>query len=364
MCAMKKPVLFLPFLLLTALTSCGNNGTPTAVKLDFGTKIGLDAEIEGRSHLNFIERSKLNSLVGTKSNFILLVHGAADTCTCYTDFHDKVLAPYAKHHKAMIYAIELEKFESETETFGVTRKVGVETLAIFKDGALAYQKTNEDGADKWGYDYATFNNWMKDRAADAKIYYVDEEILDSYYEGTVPFTVYFSLENCPDCNFLSNNALRAYLQSHDVVEENFFYFDMKPYWDYPDYVVRAEKMAKYGLSSFEGNEIGLDRGYVPTIYYVNPDGLHYYGDVIEAAGVFYNEKISDEGIVSHSYFTAERLEAGKDTYLSYLASSKLETKVIEGRNVGKVAKGSDWHTYISAYEDPIVNALLDYAVGA
>ena len=357
---MKKAAFLLPFMILPALFACGNGSESTPVKLDFGTRIGLEEKISFRSHLTFVKKSKVKQLVADKGNFILLVHGAADTCTCYSDFHEKVLVPYVKHHKALIYAIDLEEFESDSEYYGVTRVVGSDTLAIFENGLPKYQHTTEDLSDKWVSDYATFNDWMRERASDAKIFYVDEAILDSYYAQTNYFTVYFGLENCPDCRYLNRNAMRKYLQEHAVTEEDFFYFDMAPYWS--DAEAKAAKMAKYGLSYSETNEIGLDRGYVPTVYYVNPDGIHTGGEVVEAAGVFYNEKIVD-GAVTHSYFTAERLQKAGKTYLSYLAESSLATKVLEGKTL-EVKKGEDWHDVIATYEDPIFTALLDYAIGA
>ena len=361
---MKKLFALLPLLLLPALAGCNGGSSSTQVKLDFGTKIGLDADLSPRSHLKFVKRSKVNQLVSDKGNFILLVHGSSDTCTCYTEFHEKVLVPYVKYHKALIYAIDLEEFESDSNYLGITRIVGVDTLAIFEGGILRYQHTTEDLTDKWVSQYATFNDWMRERAVDARIFYVDESILDSYYQADAYFTVYFTLEGCPDCRYLDRTALRSYLGSHEVTEQNFFYFDMSPYW--ADAELKAEKMAKYGLSVSGDPVRGLDRGYVPTIFYVQPDRIHYNGDVVEAAGVFYNETslASTNGIIEHTYFTAERLEEGKDTFMSYLANSNVETKVLAGINAGIPAEGEDRHDPLAKYETPIFNALLDYAIGA
>ncbi len=359
---MKKLLALSAFLLLPVLASCGNGDNATPVKLDFGTRIGLEEEISFRSHLTFVKRSKVNQLVSDKGNFVLIVHGSADTCTCYSDWHEKVLVPYVKLHKALIYAIDLEEFESDSNYLGLTRISGVDTLAIFENGLAKFQHTTEDLSDKWVTDFATFNDWMRERVVDAKIFHVDEELLDSYYDGTTPFTVYFSLENCPDCRYLSRNGLRTYLQGHETVESNFFYFDMAPYWT-DEGNLKALTKAKYGLSYFKGNDVGFEKGYVPTIFYVNPDGINYYGDVVEAAGVFYNETNVD-GIVGRSYFTEERLEEAGETYLTYLAESSLKTKVIEGLNVGAVPKDGNKHDLIAQYEDPIFYALLDYAIGA
>ena len=360
---MKKSAFLLPFVLLPALFACGNGNESSPVKLDFGTRIGLDEEISFRSHLKFVKKSKVNQLVADKGNFILLVHGAADTCTCYTEFHEKVLVPYVKHHKALIYAIDLDEFESDGQYLGITRVVGSDTLAIFENGLAKYQHTTENLSDKWTHNYATFNEWMRERASDAKIFLIDEETLDSYYLDNDPFTIYFGLENCPDCRYLNRTGLRSYLQSHPVTEANFFYIDMAPFWG--DAELKAEKMAKYGLSNTEANPnpIGFEKGYVPSVFYVNPDGIHFQGDVIEAAGVFYNESLT-EGIIGHTYFTAERLEAGKDTYMSYLSSSSVGTKVLEGVQVETIKGATDWHDAVQPFEEPIFNALLDYAIGA
>ena len=359
---MQKGILFVSLLLLGGLASCGSSPDVSPAKLDFGTKEWVGAEISTRSHLNFVKRSKFDQLISDKASFILLVHGAADTCTCYTEFHDNCLAPYVRYHDALIYAIELGEFETGTEYYGVERIVGVETIAIFRDGRLAFQKTNQDETDPWCYQYADFNNWMSERAIDAKLFYVSMGYLDSFYAGTEDFTVYFGLENCPDCRYLNRTAVRSYLRGHDIVEENFFYFDMAPYWSTED-GTRQATMAKYGLSDADpDNPVAFDRGYVPTIFYVHPDGNSFYGDgLIEASGCFYNESIED-GKIAHTYFTQERLEAGNDTFMAYLSESNVANKVIEGIEVGIVEK-SKKHDTLAVYEEPILTALLDYAIG-
>ncbi len=358
---MKKNAFLLPILLLPALFACGNENESSPVKLDMGTTVGLNEAVTLRSHLTFVKKSKVNQLVADKGNFILLVHGAADTCTCYSDFHEKVLVPYVKHHKALIYAIDLEEFESDGQYLGITRVVGSDTLAIFENGLAKFQRTTENLADKWVSEYATFNDWMRERAVDAKIFYIDEATLDSYYGKNDSFTIYFGLENCPDCRYLNRTGLRTYLQSHAVTEANFFYLDMAPFWGDQD--LKAEKMAKYGLSYSEDNPIGFEKGFVPTVFYVNPDGIHLKGDVVEAAGVFYNERLTDD-IIGHTYFTAARLEDGKKTYMSYLANSSLEHKVIDGLQVDALKGADDWHDAVAPFEEPIFAALLDYAIGA
>ena len=359
---MRKSILLVSLFLLGGLASCGNTPDTSPAQLDFGTKEWLNKKTETRSHMTFIKRSKLDQLVSDQSSFILLVHGAADTCTCYTEFHDECIAPYVQYHDALIYAIELDEFETGKDYFGVERIVGVETLAIFRDGQLAFQHTNQDETDPWGYKYTAFANWMNERVVDAKFFYVSMDFLDSFYAGDQDFTVYFGLENCPDCRYLNRTGVRKYLRSHEIVEENFFYFDMAPFWS-TENGTRQEIMAKYGLSDADpDNPLSFDRGYVPTIFYVHPDGVNYYGDgLVEAAACFYNESIV-EGKITHTYFTAERLEAGKNTFMSYLVESNVANKVIDGIEIGLVDKAKK-HDALARYEEPILNALLDYAIG-
>ena len=369
-------ILLLP-LLLSGLFSCTPQAEdPAVANLDFGTLIGTSQndEVNPRSQVKWIKSSRLATLVKQKSSFILLLHGSSDTCSCYVGWHANIAA-YAKAHNALIYGIDLDELESGTEYYGLQRVASYDTLAVFKDGAVLHQQTTEDQSDPFAHDYATLSDWLRKRTNDAKIYYVNEALLDAYYQGSRAFTVYFGRDNCGDCAYLSTTGLRDYLNSHERVDDCFFYIDFDAYrptanpTEEPDLYQEqssayAEKKAKYGLEESEGNPMGFDYGVFPTVYHINPDGYSFKGDVIEAAGVFYNERVDrTSGEVSEIYFSKQRYESAKGSYLQYLGpeGANLEKPYMENLVLDP---SKDRHEQLKPYETPFFNALLDYAVKA
>ena len=362
-----KRLIPLTLLALTALSACGGNEQSKPVKMRFGSLIGNrdDDLIEGTSQMKFIKKSVLTRLVQDKENFLLLLHGSEDTCSCFTTWHDTVFAPYVKRHKLLVYAITLSEFETDTEYYGLKRVMGYDTLAVFKDGAMAHQACTDQQNAPFVQEPNYFSSWMKQRVEDPEIFYVNEEILDEYYAGNESFTVYFGRDTCGDCSYLNRTALRAYLDRVDIAEPNFFYIDFdvyRPSRDDPEreakMVAYQEKKDKYGLSVSEDNPAGYGEGAFPSVYYVQPDGASYTGDVIEASGVFYNETIKD-GKALDSYFTKKRYDS-EEPYLGYLRESNLATKWLDDLTF---AQEGDRHDLLAPYEEPIFNVLLDYAVG-
>ena len=373
---MKKSRLLLFALSPLLLLSCGNGEDPL-VPLRFGTLIGTQADdpIDHTSQIAWIKKSGLASLVNNEENFLLLLHGSADTCTCYTEWHETILSRYAKQHKALIYGIRLDELESDPEYYGLERVVGADTLAVFANGKLKYQHTTAKSDDPFVTDYGSFSSWMEKRVKDPVIFTVNEEILDGFYEGNEAFCIYFGRDTCNDCTYLNRHDLRTYIDSHDIKEPNFYYLNFDNFKVAPEeYVAQDEANRdkeyyqamkdKYGLSLQEDNPAGIGAGMFPTIFYVNPDGVSYNGDVIEAAGVFYNETITD-GKVSGSYFTKERYDAASSSYLGYLKESKVEKKYFEGEVIPDAGspRGDAKKDLLRPLEAPIINALLDYCVG-
>lgn len=367
------PFLCLP-LALGALFSCGEQERTGPVNLRFGTMIGTHDwdPIDNTSQLTFIKKSKLNQLVQSETNFLLLLHGSADTCSCYTTWHNEILAPYIKRNKLLVYAITLQEFESDSEYYGLKRINGYDTLAVFEAGKAIFQKSTDVETDPFVTTYSGFAEWMTKRTQNPKIFYVNEELLDEYYKGNESFTIYFGRDTCGDCAYLNRTALSAYLDKHDNLAQNFLYIDFdafRPQRGDEDYdqkmVIYQEKKDHYGLSWSEENPAGYSSGAFPTVYFVNPDGHSFTGDVIEASGVFYNESIDAEGVVHDTYFSKERYESASDTYLAYLAETNLTRKWIDDVSFAEAEDKSRtaWHDLLAPYEEPLFNALLDYSVG-
>ena len=100
----RKPLFLL--VLATAsssLLSCGQIDHPEQVAIEFGTMVGMDAKIEGYSHLTRIDAAELLGKVEAKENFILVAHSATRIdCDCYSNWHDDVLAPYIAKHNLLV----------------------------------------------------------------------------------------------------------------------------------------------------------------------------------------------------------------------------------------------------------------------
>lgn len=354
--------------LLLGMASCGEGEKTTAVSLDFGTYVGNQATdvINARSQILWIKRSKLNQLVTGKASFLLLLHGSGDECTCYTEWHNNCLAPYVKQNKLLVYGIELSEFESESEYYGVPRHSGAETFCVFEGGTLRYYHDTTNLQDPFVNQYSAFYEWMKQRVSFPKIYTVSTEILEGFYEGNDPFTVYFGRDTCPDCSYLTNTLLRDYLKTTKVVKQNFLYFDFDVFYakkDTPEYEGYLQKKAEYGLAESEDNPAGMGAGLFPTVYFVQPNGNDKTGDVIQASGVFFNESVKDS-LISGSYFTQERYEDGKDSYLCYLADDvNVKSKWIEGSPIEVAGKTrDDLHEALKPFEEPLFKSLLDFSV--
>ena len=364
--------LFLTLLPLTCLNACGSSDNAgVRVDITFGTLIGNAEEIgeDPTSHLTWIKKSVLNRLIADKENFLLLLHGSADTCTCYTDWHNKVLAPYIKRNKLLVYAITLQEFESDENYMGLQRISGSDTLAIFNDGKVRYQHTTQDESDPFVTTPSAFASWLGERSTNPSIYYVDSEILDGFYEGNSPFTIYYGRDTCPDCSYLRRTLLKDYLAKNATYDKNLLYFNFdvfRPSRDDEDYSLKMsqykEAKIKYGLGQSEDNPAGMgEDGVFPTIYYVNPDGEKRTGDVIEAAGVFFNETIDDNGVINDSYYTKERYDSAKNSYLSYLAEANLEHPYFDGMIA---PDGETRYERLTPFTKPVFEALLDYSVKA
>ena len=361
-------------MLALGLSACGPNPAQSKVALRFGSLIGMEAAIAGESQLQRIDYSVFARLVSDEENFLLIVRGSSQGCTCFQEWHDEVLSPYIKRNKLLVRIISLDEFrtgnqnkasdpedplhEKAKNQFGVNLVDSSETLCVFRGGELAYQHTNADLDSDWVKKYSVFSEWMNQRIELPRIYYVDEAILDSYYEGNAQFTVYFGRDTCGDCRYLGKTALRRYLDANNVEDGIFLYIDFDQWRGTDAY---QEKKDKYGLSQSEKNPAGYETGVFPTLYSVNPDNGRKTGDVIESAAVFYNESVKDN-VVSGSYFTQERLNDASANYLYYLKESSVQTKVLEGLTLPE--SEASRHERLASYEEPIFQAFLDATVKA
>ena len=364
-------------LLVAMLASCGGNSSPTAVAMFKGTMIGMSEKIAGNSHLTSVDASKVNTLLKDKESFILLVKDTSDGCICWTSFHDDVLAPYIVRKNLLVYLISLEDFKGVAgyASLGLTTYTGAVSMGIFENGALKYQGDTADLSSPWTNNPTFFASWMDARVKAPKIFYVDENQLESLYQGNEAFTIYFGRDKCGDCGYFDEYNLKPYLFAHDNLDSRFYYFDADIWRDNLASDDYGKKKEEFGLCfDAANNPAGYGTGAFPTLYRIHPDGEGTKtGDVIELGAVFYNEMLTSEMKVEGSYFTSERLASallGEIDYLEYARAAGM-TNVIEGltlsipgyEEMSRLEKSKAKKDALSVYETPLANAFLQQAIG-
>ena len=382
--------LLLSTLSLIALPSCGQIDHPEPVALEFGTEIGMDAKMEGYSHLTRIDGSDLTAKIEAKENFVLIAHSATRLdCTCFSTWHNEVLAPYIARHRLLVYLIDMSEVSGEgKENYGMKLNSLYATLAIFKEGTLAYQHGTSDENDKFVKDRTEFAAWMNYRIQHPTMFYISKDQLDEKYEDTEQFTILFSRSTCGDCAYFQSHMLKDYLAKTEHLSDAFILdCDSKDVryvvdeagkeWG-PSNAENANEYQKaaytkwnafkeeYGLAESDDNPAGWKTGFVPTIYHINPEGNgKKIGDVIDGAAVLFNDSIENDEITS-SYFTAERLNL---ECLSYLKEDKTiadSDKVVLGKKVsaqGERSRSAYFHEEQAKFHDPIAKAFLDTFIG-
>ena len=96
-------------LAVLGLISCQNNSSNPKVNLRFGNLVGMASNdaIKGESQLERIDYSVFARLIADEENFILIVRGSSEGCTCFQEWHDNVLAPYIRKNRLLVRIISL-----------------------------------------------------------------------------------------------------------------------------------------------------------------------------------------------------------------------------------------------------------------
>ena len=380
----KKLPLFLLSFSLLPLASCNPSlESVERVVIDYGTIRFDDQEINAtkKSHMEQIDLGTLNDMISSKGNFVLLLGNTFD-CSCWTAFHNDVLAPYLLEEHIYLPWISYEDGSKALADLGAEISASHETLMIFKEGKIAYQHTTSDVNSLWVKDAKTFRSWMNDRIEAPRLLSINKDQLDAKYAGSADFSIVFSRSTCPDCSFLVDHDIKTYFAANikeTKIPENYLYLldcdvvgirkvkgeDGKTYspsssddaneYEKAAYTQWVNFKSEYGLSYSESNPVGWDEGYVPAIYHIHPNGKDKTGDVIDYSGVFYNETV-ENNVITSSYFSSSRLESLGDTVLDYLSNSSLEHKALEGLSLDATKTK---HEALQTYQQPILNLLLD-----
>lgn len=349
------------------LFSCQNGGSVTAVNLLFGRL--YDASLDFSSNLTALGWSSLSGLIKKKDTFVLFVGDDDSTCTCFAKFKSS-LTSYLKTSNAYLYAINPSEFDGEgKDTFSlkVSASEGYETIAIFEDGVLKYQRQRSGSDDSWSNDVSSFKDWMAARIRVSDMLYVNKTQLDSL-SPDVPYVRGFLRASCPDCSFVESDFLKTYnLTAHarsyviDADAVGLRYGDDGKY----DATQWQNYKNAHGLSESGSPDFGFGLGYVPTWQFIS-NGEIADADVYVNDSVTKNEdgtfRISDtywDGSRSHDFFDF----LNKDTVRDFTQLSALQTipsDDIDATTYGDATYYSWKHEAAAKYHDPLLKGFFDH----
>jgi hypothetical protein len=393
---MKTKFLFLALSavsLVGGLSACSNE-TPTPVALEFGRKYDADLPLwdyEPTSttykvgNVKQIGYTDLVGLIETrKISFVLFVGDVSSDCTCFSYFRDTLKA-YIQSSNAFIYAIKPSEFNGDgkkTYSLNVSADSGRESIAIFENGTLKYQRQRSGENDSWSNDPTTFKNWMTARVSVSSMLYIDVLQLAKIVVDSTPFngldhvTIGFFRDRCGDCRYLSDNFLKTYnLSAH--AESYVIDCDVPGIHDPTDGTTDpttesqaqwAAFKAKYGLAKSATNPLGFDTGYVPTfLYYQNgaiADAEVYDNDSVEANADGTTYKLSSsywDGSREHEFFSSLKNNEVKN-FISEPALQAIPAADVAGFTYQNATYYMWNHDKAAVYHDPLLKGFLDYYI--
>ncbi len=360
---MMKKIILLPIIALSIggmfLTSCGDG---EKVHLNYGTKITNALE-------DITSYGNLQTKINDGSNFLIVVYTKSG-CSCWNTFEHMVLEPFNAENNTLIYKINYNLFFSGDEpldTFGISISESNASIALFKDGKVKTQEMYQE-SNKMFKDKSYFEAWFEKNCVLPNMFYINKSQLDGLYASTTPFVIEFSRETCPDCRYVNSHGLKDF-STKISTSKPLYIFDVDE--------VRLDSSGniqtdiwntfkkEYGLSNELNFVYGYGTGYVPTFFYIEPNGTDKAGiNVNKSAAVFVNDKIElVDGIykVKTSFYS----EARKPN-LSYLSSAS--TPVLEGLVIPEsdVTVYPEYGNYIAwnysaaeVYHNPLLNLFLE-----
>ena len=352
---MKKLLFLLPFM---AIAATGINGCSQdkRVRLTYGTLVGDKAEE--------LEYGELATKVGRGENMLVAVYQDGLPCGCWSTFHE-VLDQYVAEYDTKAYYIASSQFSDESDKFGLTILKGTSdpTFALIKDGKKVNEYIYGKDTKPMFQTLSGLRKVVKKIAKDPQYFYVDQEYLDNaLFTTKEDVVVHYIWYFCPDCNDCFPEVLLPYSKANNLSKKIWIMdlaiegllFDHGAFnKNSPGYI---QFLRDHKMSSYEGNEeLGYDRGFVPTTQY------WHNGELVDM-NVYFNDAVSknDEGqyFLSRSYYSEERVQ-----HLGY-TNEVLEGKILPEEQVQVTIDGENqsysWKMdYARLYHKPILEAFLN-----
>lgn len=309
----KKSLLFLSTLLMSfSLFSCNKVDT-NKVNLDYGNLHSYSI-----SEITQIKETTYNELLSTvnnKESFMLAIyhHG----CGCWDAFQP-VLTQFVNKYHIDIKYIDASAIRAHDDTFNLYLIDGdMPSIAFFRRGKLLRQVTYISSNQETRKIFAQFSEFEKCVLKNVnlpKMYYVDEDVLDSYIAEGKDFNLYIARNGCGDCKELNSRKLYKWNDAKAKRNENLYIFDMQSYRDLDPVEHRYQEVKnKYGLSTVNNSALGYD-------FYDKRGDLNQGAFPTLQRRV--NGQISDMMVVYNDIF--EKDESGKYTFTtSYFNESRV-----------------------------------------
>jgi hypothetical protein len=388
----KKKTVLLAFSALAfagGMTACTKE-VITPVQIEFGRKYDADLPLwdydsTSRTYkvgnVKDIDYDHLadssSGLVGRKLNFVLLIADVTTDCNCFAKFKSSITS-YIQSSNAFFYSINPSEFKGK-DTLGlkVSTAEGSESVAIFENGAVKYQRQRAGEADTWSTNADTFKTWMNARVKVSNMLYIDvlqleKLVIDpSRFTGTDHAVIGYLRDHCPDCSYLSDHFLKTYnLTEH--AESYVINCDVPGLHDNADGTTNTKWQDikdTYGLSKTKDPDFGFDTGYVPTFQFRRA------GNLVEDAEVYVNDSIdvNSDGTtcsIKATYWDGSRpnpffasldksvvTDFTKVAALQTIPLADCETYVSQGKTYYGWA-----HDKAAIYHDPLIKGFLDYYI--
>lgn len=317
-----------------------------------------------------------SSLVGRKLNFILLIADVTSDCTCFAKFRASI-ASYIDSSNAFVYSINPSEFKDKADLgLKFSTGLGYESIAIFQNGAVKYQRQRAGENDSWSTEAETFKTWMKARVSVSNMLYLDVLQLEKLVADPATISGFdhavigFVRDRCPDCSYLSDHFLKEYNQSTHA-ESYLIDCDVPGLHDDNDGKTAQTQWSafkvKYGLAASSSPEFGFEAGYVPSFQFRRAS------NVIEDADVYVNDtlEINADGTtcsVKSTYWDGTRDHPFFDSLAKDVVRdfSKVEAlKSIPKSDYEAYERDYYWnHDKAAVYHDPILKGFLDYYISA
>ncbi len=319
-----------------------------------------------------ITHSELSGLVGDDMSFVVIVTPVSN-CSCWSTFRNQVIKPYIEETNLLVYALNYNDFftaSTSLDTFGIDIRADRQTFAIFNLGNLQINLAY-DSSNYIFKDYGTFKNFMDENVLLPKIIDIKNAQLEALYLQNEDFLIYFGRSLCGDCSYIDSHFLMEYVKKHPDMQY-IYYFDGEEVREYDDDGNLTEQgeanwiafKNKYGLSEATNPKYGYGEGYVPTFFYVSPNGTSTSSEVVQDGAVYFNDTIAlnenNEYFVEITYYSNSRVSNLK--YLGDLEA--LEGTILSSDEVLVSESGAIYWKQASAavYHDKYLENFLNYYI--